>query len=147
MTPHLWRMSLLILTAGVYAGCIGFLGSPKVTTHCPFDQAWSVVLASLEEFDLDHVNDAKGVIETSWLTVQATTKAGLLQRDVNKERVRFIVDVEPQAQGASVAVQQFRETWSPMGVRYREWRRVPPHQDEEARLAERIEKRLKDRGC
>ncbi len=147
MTPHLWRVSLLILIAGVCAGCIGFLGPPKVATHCPFDQAWSVALASLDEFDLERVDESKGTIETSWLTVQATTKAGVLERDVNKERVRFIVDVETQGQGASVAVQQFRETWSPMGSRYREWFRISPHRDEETRLAKRIEKRLQDREC
>ncbi len=147
MLPNLWRMSLFILTAGVYAGCVSLSGSPKVTTHCPFDQAWSVALASLDEFDLERVDESKGTIETSWLTVQATTTAGVLERDVNKERVRFIVDVETQGQEASVAVQQFRETWSPMGSQYREWFRIPPHRDEEARLAERIEKRLEDRGC
>ena len=128
-------------------GCAGLSGAPKVTTSCSFDQAWSAALASLDEFEIRRVDQQNGTIETDWLVVQAMTRAGVLRRDVNKERVRFVLDVVPEHGGASVAVHQMREQWSPMGVRYREWRRMPPLDDEQARLARRIHQRLKARKC
>ena len=129
------------------AGCAGLFAAPKVTTSCSFDQAWSVALASLEEFEIRRIDQPKGMIETDWVVVQAMSKAGALQRDVNKERVRFILDVVPEQGGVSVTVHQLREQWSPMGARYREWRRIPPLEDEQARLARRIHQRLKSQKC
>ncbi len=138
---------ILISVCLVAVGCAGLFGAPKVTTSCSFDQAWSIALASLEEFEIRRIDQDKGTIETDWVVVQAMTKAGVLRRDVNKERVRFVLDVIPENGGASVAVHQLREQWSPMGVRYREWRRIPPLEDEQARLARRIHQRLKARKC
>ncbi len=129
------------------AGCTGLFGAPLVRTPCSFDQTWSVALASLNEFEIRRVDRRKGTIETDWVVVQAMTKAGLLQRDVNRERVRFLLQVTQENEGASVAVHQLREQWSPMGAQYREWRRVPPITEEEELLAQRIRQRLKSRTC
>ncbi len=129
------------------AGCAGLFGAPMVRTPCSFDQTWSVALASLGEFEIRGLDQKKGAIETDWVVVQATTRAGLLQRDMNKERVRFILDVSSENSGASVAVHHLREQWSPMGAQYREWRRVPPITEEEELLAQRIRQRLKSRKC
>ncbi len=129
------------------AGCAGLFGAPVVRTPCSFDQTWSVALASLDEFEIRRLDQNKGAIETDWVVVQATTRAGLLQRDVNMERVRFVLDISSENGGASVAVHQLREQWSPMGARYRAWQRIPPLNEEEALLAERIHKRLRSRRC
>ncbi len=129
------------------AGCTGLFGAPLVRTPCSFDQTWSVALASLNEFEIRRVDRRKGTIETDWVVVQAMTKAGLLQRDVNRERVRFLLQVTQENEGASVAVHQSREQWSPMGAQYREWRRVPPITEEEELLAQRLRQRLKSRTC
>lgn len=147
MTRNLWQMSIVILAASVFAGCTWFVKSSKLSTTCSFEQAWSVALASVNEFPLDKADDIRGTIETSWRTTQASSKAGVMQRDINRERVRFVIDVKSHGQGASVAVRQLREAWSPMGARSRDWHRVPPHQGEEARLAKRVGEKLKDKGC
>ncbi len=141
------RLTAIIGMWVLLTGCAGLFNGLKVRTSCSFDQAWSVALASLKEFEIRRIDQQKGMIETDWVVVRAMTKAGAFQRDVNKERVRFILDVVPEHGGASVAVHQLREQWSPMGVRYREWRRLPPLEDEEARLARRIHQRLKSRKC
>ena len=138
---------ILLSMALMAGGCAGLVSAPKVTTSCSFDQAWSLALASLEEFEIRRIDQGKGTIDTDWVVVQAMTEAGVLRRDVNKERVRFFLKVVPENGGASVAVHQLREQWSPMGVRYREWRRIPPLEDEQARLARRIHQRLKARQC
>lgn len=141
------RLTAIIGIWALLTGCAGLFNGPTVRTSCSFDQAWSVALASLKEFEIRRIDQQKGMIETDWVVVQAMTKAGALQRDVNKERVRFILDIVSENGGASVAVHQLREQWSPMGVRYREWRRIPPLEDEQARLARRIHQGLKSRKC
>jgi len=141
------RLTAIIGIWALIAGCAGLFGAPKVTTPCSSDQAWSAALASLEEFEIRRIDQDNGTIETDWVVVQAESKAGILRRDVNKERVRFILDVVPENAGASVVVHQMREQWSPMGVRYREWRQIPSFEDEEARLAQRIHQRLKSQKC
>ncbi len=142
------RLTTIIIGMWVLlTGCAGLFNGPTVRTPCSFDQAWSVALASLKEFEIRRIDQQKGMIETDWVVVQAMTKAGALQRDVNKERVRFILDIVSENGGASVAVHQLREQWSPMGVRYREWQRIPPLEDEQARLARRIHQGLKSRKC
>jgi len=141
------RLTAIIGIWALLTGCAGLFNGPTVRTSCSFDQAWSVALASLKEFEIRRIDQQKGMIETDWVVVQAMTKAGALQRDVNKERVRFILDIVSENGGASVAVHQLREQWSPMGVRYREWQRIPPLEDEQARLARRIHQGLKSRKC
>ncbi len=131
----------------VLSGCASLFGAPVVRTPCTFDEAWSVALASLNEFEIRRVDRRRGTIETDWVVVRAMTKAGLLQRDVNRERVRFLLQVTQENEGASVAVHQLREQWSPMGAQYREWRRAPPITEEEKLLAQRIRQRLKSRKC
>jgi len=140
-------VAYLIGLSFMLVGCAGLFGAPVVRTSCTFDEAWSVALASLNEFEIRRVDRRKGTIETDWVVVQAMTKAGLLQRDVNRERVRFLLQVTQENEGASVAVHQSREQWSPMGAQYREWRRVPPITEEEELLAQRIRQRLKSRKC
>ncbi len=140
-------VAYLIGLSFMLAGCAGLFGAPVVRTSCTFDEAWSVALASLNEFEIRRVDRRRGTIETDWVVVQAMTKAGLLQRDVNRERVRFLLQVTQENEGANVAVHQLREQWSPMGAQYREWRRAPPITEEEKLLAQRIRQRLKSRKC
>jgi hypothetical protein len=81
------------------------------------------------------------------MEVEATTQAGALQRNVNRERLKYVVEVKPDGRGAVATVVQLREEWSPMGVRSRQWRAVPGSQPEEEALASTIARRLKDKGC
>ena len=86
-------LSLFLIVSTV--GCATFSGAPHtVKTGCAYDQAWSVALASVDEFELREVNQAGGVIATEWRGFASQRKAGALQRQVNEERARFFLNVE-----------------------------------------------------
>jgi hypothetical protein len=116
-------------------------------SSCSFDQVWDTAIASLEGTRLQSADKARGRVETAWLEVESATRAGIFQRDVNKERVKYLITVTPQQGGATATVQQLREAWSPMGARMRQWRAIPANQSEEADLTAKISSRLSEKGC
>ncbi len=129
---RLTRIWLILMWIGL-AGCQTPAG-PIAQSSCSFDEVWDTAIASLEGARLQSADKPNGRIETAWLEVETATRAGALQRDVNKERVQYIITVTPQRGGATATVQQLREAWSPMGVRMRQWRAIPADQSEEAAL-------------
>jgi hypothetical protein len=138
---------LFVTMLVVLSACQILPSPPTATSSCSFEQVWDTAIASLDGLPLESAEKAKGRIETAWREVDSTTRAGLLQRDVNKERFKFIVEVAPQGGVTEATVQQLREAWSPMGVRMREWRAISGNASEEAALGAEISRRLKDKGC
>lgn len=138
-----WGVFFFVLNAG----CAGWSNAPRVATTCSPEQAWSIALASLQEFELRRINKTDGVIETDWTALQTNGKSGLFQRTLNEERARFIVTIQPETGKSLITVQQIREFWSPQGVQSRSWRQVPPNQEQERQMATRIKNRLKMKSC
>jgi hypothetical protein len=140
-------LSLWLLTFG----CASLSSTPKVTTSCSFDEAWSVSLASVDEFELRRIDKPKGIIETEWIAIDSKKTSGFItfQRDVNAERARFFLNLSQHPIGAEISILQAREFFSPMGVQSQsnKWRRIPPIAEEEQRLAQRISTKLKAMGC
>ena len=128
-------------------GCVSFRNTPEVSTSCSFDEAWSETLASVDEFELRRIDKSSGVIETDWIGLKSQRKAGAVQRDVNEERARFVISIKPILDTHTVSIIQDREFWSPLGRQSRNWRRISPNEEEEQRLATRIQKRLQAKGC
>ena len=145
MGSHVVLSLFLVLST---VGCATLSGAPHtVKTGCAYDQAWSVALASVDEFELREVDQAGGVIATEWMGFASQRKAGAFQRDVNEERARFFLNVEA-SRPTRISVQQVREFYSPMGARSQvTWKRIPPIAEEEQRLLGRITKQLLDKGC
>ena len=76
-------------------GCAAVSGAPHtVKAACSYDQAWAVALASMDEFVLTQEDKDKGVIATDWATFASERSVGVFQRQGNKERARFFVNVE-----------------------------------------------------
>jgi hypothetical protein len=130
-------------------GCAGLYRAPKVATTCSPDQTWDVVLASVGEFELRRVNKGERIIETEWVKDSPPNggRSGIFQRELNEERARFIITIEPDQKGSLFTVKQVREFWSPQGVQMRSWRQIPPNEEQEHQLATRIETRLKRQVC
>jgi hypothetical protein len=146
MTRHLVGIFILML---INLGCAGLYSAPKIATTCPPEKTWDVALASVDEFELRRVNKDKRIIETEWVKDSPGNrgKSGIFQRELNEERARFIVTIEPDQKGSLFTVQQVREFWSPQGVQMRSWRQIPPNEEQEHQLATRIETRLKRQAC
>ena len=141
-------LSLFLIVSTV--GCAAVSGAPStVKAACSYDQAWSVALSSMNEFVLTQEDKDKGVIATDWATFASQRSIGVFQRQGNKERARFFVNVEADRQPVRISVRQAREFFSPVGARSQgiAWKRVPPDAEEERRLAQRISNQLRDKGC
>lgn len=145
---------LLLSVHLVTFGCVSMFNTPKVTTSCSFDQTWSVALASVDEFELRRINQEDGLIETEWIGLESKTKSGFslfeaFARDSNQERAKFFINISTKSNGTLIAVQQNREFFSSMGVQSQSnpWRRIPPVEEEEQRLSNRISNQLRAKGC
>ena len=141
-------LSLFLIVSTV--GCAAVSGAPHtVKAACSYDQAWSVALASMNEFVLTQEDKDKGVIETEWATFTSGRSIGVFQRQGNKERARFFVNVDTARQPVRISVRQAREFFSPVGARSQgiAWKRVPPDAEEERRLVQRITNQLLSEGC
>ena len=146
----MFRFSFIAFFLGsAISGCGGiFPSAPTVLTACSFDQAWAIALASVNEFELRQVDKVGGKIETEWLLFDSRRLAGVLARNENKERMRFFVTLSRRPTGIQIETFQMREYFSPLGLQsQRGWRRIPPDEQEEQRLANRISQRLKVKGC
>jgi len=141
------RTTGAILTLWLLPGCLTLAGKPTAVSLCSFDQVWDTSAVALADFPLQTVDTAAGVLETGWVEVEGSRQAGLFQRDVNKERFKYVVEVTQDGAGAVATVLQLREEWSPMGVRMRQWRGIPGNPAEESAVAAEIAKRLKAKGC
>lgn len=141
-------LSLFLVVSTV--GCAAVSGAPStVKAACSYDHAWSVTLASMDEFVLTQEDKDKGVIETEWATFASQRSIGVFQRQGNKERARFFVNVKAARQPVRISVRQAREFFSPVGARSQgiAWKRIPPNTEEERRLVQRITNNLLSEGC
>jgi hypothetical protein len=136
------------LLAGLtLAGCASLEGKSTATSPCAFEQVWDTSIATLEGVRLLKADKDAGVLETNWVAVESSTPAGVMRRDINKERVRYVVEVKREGPGAAATVLQLREAWSPMGVKMNQWRAVPGNPTEEEAVAAEIARRLREKGC
>jgi hypothetical protein len=141
------RMQVSVLAVLLLAGCLTPAGKPRASSSCSFDQVWDTAIVSLEGLRLESAEKAKGVLETAWVEVEGTTRAGAFQREVTRERVKYVVEVKRDGAGAGATVLQRREEWSPMGVLSRQWRAVPGNPTEEEAVVAEMARRLKEKGC
>src|SRR2546425_5441290 len=138
---------LAVFTCLLLAGCATLEGKPTATSPCAFEQVWDTSIAALEGVRLLKADKDAGVLETNWVAVGSATQAGIMQRDVNKERVKYVIEVRREGPGAAATVLQLREEWSPMGGRMRQWRAVPRNPTDEEAVAAEIARRLQAKGC
>src|SRR5437870_8019350 len=115
--PALIVVSLLCLVPG----CLTLADKPITSSGCSFDQVWDTAIAALEGGRLESVDKPKGVVESAWMEVESSSKAGVMQRDVNKERVKYLVCRLLLEKKKDAVVSQLREEWTPMGFRMRQW--------------------------
>jgi len=138
---------LAVFICLLLAGCASLEGKPTATSPCAFEQVWDTSIAALAGVRLQSADKSTGVLETAWVEVDSSTRAGVMQREVTKERVRYVVEVKRKRTGAAATVLQLREAWSPMGVMMNRWRALPGNPKDEAAVAAEIARRLKEKGC
>ena len=106
MGKHIALLFLLLVST---AGCATFSGAPlTVKAACSYEQAWSVSLASVDEFELRQIDKEKGIIATEWMAFSSKRKAGVMERDANQERARFFLNLEQNPQAIEISIHQGR---------------------------------------
>jgi|SRR3990167_6343531 len=138
---------LPVLGCLLLSGCMTLAEKPAAYSSCSFDQVWDAAILTIADVQFETINKTAGTLETQWVEVEASTRAGAFQREVNKERLKYVVEVKRDGTETVATVLQLREEWSPMGVRMRQWRGVPGNAAEEQAVAAAIAKRLKEKGC
>ena len=129
------------------AGCASWFHAPSVATTCSAEKTWSIALASLQEFELRRIDEVNKIIETDWIAVRPHRLSGLMNRDINEERARFVLSILSNEGQSKISVRQIREFWSPQGVQSRVWRQIPGNEEQERQLAARIQGKLKRAQC
>lgn len=142
----MWK-KLPVLGCVLLSGCMTLAGKPAAVSSCSFDQVWDAAILTIADVQFETINKSAGVLETQWVEVEASTRAGIFQRDVNKERLKYMVEVKRDGAETVATVLQLREEWSPMGVRMRQWRGIPGNPQEESAVVAGIAKRLREKGC
>lgn len=132
----------------VFLSACTTVAEPSIArSPCFFNQVWDTAVASLEGAKLVAADKSRGIVETDWIEVEDSVPAGILQRNVNKERFKYILEVQSQGESAFASVRQLREGWTPLGARMRQWRAIRPDSSEEKELASVISRRLREKGC
>lgn len=142
----MWK-KLPALGCVLLAGCMTLAGKPTAVSSCSFDQVWDTSILTIADVQFETINKAAGVLETQWVEAEGSRQAGIFQRDVNKERFKYVVEVKQDGTRTIATVLQLREEWSPMGLRMRQWRGMPGNPQEESAVAAEITRRLKEKGC
>lgn len=141
------RNPAIVLAMLMLSGCMTLAEKPTALSPCSFEQVWDASIAALSDFQIQRFDKTTGLLETNWMEIAASTQAGALQREIDKERFKYIVEVKPDGRGAVATVLQIREEWSPMGVQSLRWRGIPGSSREESAVAAEIARRLKEKGC
>jgi len=141
------RKQLVAAVCLLLTGCTTLMGQQRVVSSCSVEQVWDASIAALRDFPLETSDKATAVLETRWVEAAASTQAGILERNVNRERMKYVVEVKPDGRGAVATVLQLREGWSPMGAQSFRWQAIPGNSSEEEAMASSITRRLKEKGC
>src|SRR2546428_10678099 len=104
----IWKQ-VSLLTVLLLAGCTTLGGKPAATSPCASEQVWESAVSALEGLRLLNANKAAGILETDWVAVESSTQAGIMQRDVNRERARYVGEGERERTGAGAPGLPLRE--------------------------------------
>jgi hypothetical protein len=147
------RIALVVL-ALLSVGCASLSGSREQYFVCSYDSVWDASLETMKGQAIATYDKEKGVIETSWLDVPPTSERsyGILERESfgNKERARFTMSVKRMNEVASVSVLETRQRWHSRGGVTQEamrWWPIEPSEDATNDVVNRLNVKLKERGC
>ena len=135
------------------SGCASLGGSKDQFFVCSYDVVWDAALESLKDRPVQVQNKDKGLIETGWVEMEGTERAyGIFDREGfgNRERARMTVMVKRLNDVTSVSVLENRQRWHLKGgitQQATKWWPVDPSPEAEAKVVDRLNNKLKEKGC
>jgi hypothetical protein len=148
------RASILALIASLaWSGCAALSGSKDQFFVCSYDVVWDAALESVKDRPVQVQNKDKGLIETGWIEMEGSERSyGIFDREGfgNRERARMTMSVKKLNDVTSVSVLENRQRWHLKGgitQQATKWWPVDPSAEAEAKVVERLNNHLKDKGC
>jgi len=150
---HLRARFIALIGLLAWSGCASLSGSKDQFFVCSYDVVWSATLESLKDRPIRVQDKDKGLIETSWIEMEGTERSyGILERDAfgNQERARMTVAVKRLNDVTSVSVLEIRQRWHLKGgisQQATKWWPIDPSEEAEAAVVNRLNSKLKEKGC
>ena len=137
----------------VLSGCASLSGSNDQFFVCSYDVVWDAALASVKDRSIQVQDKDKGLIETGWIEMEGTERGyGAFDREGfgNRERARMTVAVKRLNDVTSVSVLENRQRWHLKGgvtQQATKWWPIDPSEEAEATIVNRLNNKLKEKGC
>jgi uncharacterized lipoprotein len=148
------RASIIALMSSlVLSGCASLSGSKDQFFVCSYDVVWDAALESVKDRPIQIQGKDKGLIETGWVEMEGQDRPyGMFNREGfgNRERARITVAVKRLNDVTSVSVLENRQRWHLKGGISQEsikWWPIDPSEEAEAMVANRLNNKLKEKGC
>jgi hypothetical protein len=148
------RASIIALIGSlVLSSCASLSGSKDQFYVCSYDLVWNAALQSVKDRPIQVQDKDKGLIETGWVEMEGQERPyGMFNREGfgNQERARMTVAVKRLNDVTSVSVLENRQRWHLKGgisQQATKWWPIDPSEEAEATVVNRLNNKLKEKGC
>jgi hypothetical protein len=144
---------ILLLPILALTACASLSGSRDHTFVCPYDTVWEATSEAMKSYSVTSENKSTGTIETAWIEMEGKTRPyGLFGREGfgNRERARLTVVVKNDNGLSSVNVLETRQRWHARGGATQQatrWWPIEPSEEVMEEITDKLNARLKDKGC
>lgn len=132
-------------------GCSSLTGLQERYVVCSYDHAWEAALEAVKDRAVKVQDKDKGLIETAWLEIPMPGRTfGAFQREMaeSKDRSRIIMSVKHLNDVTNVNFLEERQRWAFRGgSRLFGWVETDPSQEVMTSIQQRLDAKLKERGC
>lgn len=150
----LLRMGLGIvplLLIAIPSGCAWMNGMQERSALCSYDHAWDAAVAAVKDRSADTMDKEAGLIITQWLEIPMPGRTyGVFRREVSdsRDRSRLTLKVKQMDDVARISFVEERQGWAFRGgSRLFGWVRSEPSEEVLRDVQNRIDAKLKERGC
>jgi uncharacterized lipoprotein len=149
---HWSQMSVVAAFALAATGCTSLSGMQERYLVCPYETVWDAALETMKDRPLMVRDKATGAIETDWMEMDAAVRSyGMFGREAShRERARMTLYVKKMDDVTSVSLSETREVWHRKGgvtSQATKWWPVDPSEEAMAAVLNRLNAKLKERGC
>ncbi len=135
----------------ILSGCASVGGVQENYVVCSYDTVWQASLETMKGSGIAVQDKEKGIIETGWNESRVVGRPyGAFGRNLeqDKERARTIVTLKKLDDVTQVGVNEIREHWGFRGgARLFQWIPIEPSEEATTGVMNRINAKLKERGC